>query len=90
MTEGIPASFIINRLETLSITVANFTLSRVVIVLPDSLSTLSTHGFTRLVGKYFNNTESHHESNEALMLEHGFVEIYDCGQASYTWTNKTG
>lgn len=46
---------------------------------------LSKHGFTRLVGKYFNNTKSNHESNEALMLEHGFVEIYDCGQAAYVW-----
>lgn len=26
-------------------------------------------------------------SNEALMLEAGFVEIYDCGQATYIWTN---
>ena len=24
-------------------------------------------------------------SNEALMLEAGFVEIYDCGQATYAW-----
>lgn len=24
-------------------------------------------------------------SNEALMLEAGFVEIYDCGQATYVW-----
>ena len=24
-------------------------------------------------------------SNEELMLEHGFVEIYDCGQAIYSW-----
>lgn len=46
---------------------------------------LSKHGFTRLVGKYFNITESHHESNEVLMLEHGFVEIYDCGQAVFIW-----
>lgn len=26
-------------------------------------------------------------SNAALMLEAGFVEIYDCGQATYIWTN---
>lgn len=26
-------------------------------------------------------------SNEALMLEAGFVEIYDCGQATYIWAN---
>lgn len=27
-------------------------------------------------------------SNEALMLEAGFVEIYDCGQATYVWHNE--
>lgn len=27
-------------------------------------------------------------SNEALMLEAGFVEIYDCGQATYIWHSE--
>lgn len=27
-------------------------------------------------------------SNEKLMLEHNFVEIYDCGQATYIWQAK--
>jgi hypothetical protein len=27
-------------------------------------------------------------SNEVLMLDAGFVEIYDCGQATYVWHNK--
>ncbi len=27
-------------------------------------------------------------SNEALLLEHGFVEIYDCGQATYVWKKE--
>lgn len=27
-------------------------------------------------------------SNETLMLETGFVEIYDCGQATYVWHNN--
>ena len=27
-------------------------------------------------------------SNEELMLENGFLEIYDCGQSSYVWQNK--
>ena len=27
-------------------------------------------------------------SNEALLLEHGFVEIYDCGQATYGWKKE--
>lgn len=26
-------------------------------------------------------------SNEELMLEHGFVEIYDCGQQAYEWAS---
>lgn len=26
-------------------------------------------------------------SNEELMLEHGFVEIYDCGQQAYEWNS---
>ena len=28
-------------------------------------------------------------SNDALMLEAGFVEVYDCGQASYAWRAAT-
>ncbi len=27
-------------------------------------------------------------SNETLMLEAGFVEVYDCGQATYVWHNN--
>lgn len=27
-------------------------------------------------------------SNEKLMLDNGFVEIYDCGQATYVWTRN--
>ena len=27
-------------------------------------------------------------SNEALMLEAGFVEVYDCGQATYVWKTE--
>ena len=27
-------------------------------------------------------------SNEVLMLEAGFVEVYDCGQATYVWHNN--
>ena len=29
------------------------------------------------------------ESNELLMLENGYLEMYDCGQSTYTWKNKT-
>ena len=28
-------------------------------------------------------------SNEALLLEHDFVEIFDCGQATYIWQLKS-
>ena len=28
------------------------------------------------------------ESNEQLMLEAGYLEVYDCGQSTYTWKNK--
>ena len=27
-------------------------------------------------------------SNEKLMLEHGWLPIYDCGQARYEWRNE--
>lgn len=38
-------------------------------------------GFDRLFGTDYGKTAS----NTQLMLEHGFVEIYDCGQATYEW-----
>ena len=38
-------------------------------------------GFDRLFGTDYGKTAS----NDRLMLEHGFVEIYDCGQATYVW-----
>lgn len=38
-------------------------------------------GFDRLFGTDYGKTAS----NTKLMLEHGFVEIYDCGQATYVW-----
>lgn len=40
-------------------------------------------GFDRLFGTNYGKTAS----NDRLMLEHGFVEIYDCGQAAYVWEN---
>ena len=27
-------------------------------------------------------------SNEELMIMHGFIEVYDCGQLTYVWNNK--
>ena len=43
---------------------------------------LRQQGFDRLLGDIF-GTYGKGTSNEELMLEHGFVEIYDCGQAVY-------
>lgn len=42
---------------------------------------LRTHGFDRLFKTNFGKGSS----NEKLMLEHGFVEVYDAGQATYTY-----
>lgn len=43
---------------------------------------LRQQGFDRLLGNIF-GTYGKGTSNEELMLEHSFVEIYDCGQAVY-------
>lgn len=42
---------------------------------------LRQRGFDQL----FNTNYGKGISNEQLMLEHGFVEIYDCGQSVYEW-----
>lgn len=47
-------------------------------------SLLLKQGFDRLLGDIF-GTFGKNTSNEQLMLDHGFVEIYDCGQSSYIW-----
>lgn len=44
---------------------------------------LRQQGFDRL----FNASYGKGTSNEQLMLEYGFVEIYDCGQSTYVWRN---
>lgn len=41
-------------------------------------------GFDRLFGTDYGKQTS----NTKLMLEHGFVEIYDCGQATYVWKKE--
>lgn len=43
---------------------------------------LRQQGFDRLVGEEF-GVYGKGTSNEEIMLENGFVEIYDCGQSSY-------
>ncbi len=47
-------------------------------------SLLLKNGFDRLFGTdYGKNT-----SNEQLMLQHGFVSVFDCGQATYSWKKQ--
>lgn len=41
-------------------------------------------GFDQLFGTSYGKGFS----NRELLLEHGFVEIYDCGQATYVWQKK--
>lgn len=45
---------------------------------------LRQRGFDQLFGTSYGKGTS----NEKLMIEHGFVEIYDCGQSSYIWRTK--
>lgn len=47
---------------------------------------LSQRGFDQLLGDKFGNYGKG-TNNEDLMLAHGFVEVYDCGQSSYGWIN---
>lgn len=42
---------------------------------------LRMHGADRLLGTSYGKGTS----NEEIMLKHGYVEIYDCGQATYVW-----
>ena len=47
-------------------------------------SVLRANGFDRLLGKEY-GFFGKGTSNRELMLEHGFVEVYDCGQSTYVW-----
>ena len=47
-------------------------------------SSLRARGFDILLGKEY-GCFGKGTSNNELMLKHGFVEIYDCGQASYKY-----
>lgn len=42
---------------------------------------LRQRGFDQLFGTNYGKGTS----NEMLMIEHGFVEVYDCGQSTYIW-----
>ena len=48
---------------------------------------LRQRGFDQLLGKEY-GCFGKGTSNEQLMLEHGFVEIYDCGQSVYVYINE--
>ena len=43
---------------------------------------LRQRGFDQL----FSTNYGKGTSNRELMLQHNFVEIYDCGQSTYVWT----
>jgi len=45
---------------------------------------LRQRGFDQLFGTNYGKGVS----NEELMLNHGFVKVYDCGQATYTWSKN--
>jgi len=47
---------------------------------------LRQRGFDQLLGKEF-GCYGKGTRNDELMLKHGFVEIYDAGQATYVWEN---
>lgn len=50
---------------------------------------LRQHGFSRLIHhKDAADDDLAGASNRDLMIEAGFVEIYDCGQATYVWHNQ--
>ena len=38
--------------------------------------------------KLFNANYGKGTSNETLMLKHGFLRVYDCGQATYAWSSS--
>lgn len=46
---------------------------------------LRQRGFDQLFGTHYGKGTS----NEQLMLDSGFVEIYDCGQSKYVWKSNT-
>lgn len=48
---------------------------------------LRQRGFDQLLGDRF-GCFGKGTSNDELMKQHGFVEVYDCGQSVYIWSNK--
>lgn len=50
-------------------------------------SLLVKNGFSRLHEDYDYTTHSRGDSNEYLMIENGYLPVYDCGQSVYVWSN---
>lgn len=48
---------------------------------------LRMRGFDKLLGETYGQTYGKGTSNEDLMREHGFVEVYDAGQSVYVWNS---
>lgn len=48
---------------------------------------LRQRGFDQLFGNIFGVYGKGTNNNE-LMIQHGFVEVYDCGQSTYAWCDK--
>ena len=48
---------------------------------------LRAQGFDRLLGNLF-GCFGHGSDNQTLMIEHGFIEVYDAGQATYVYNKK--
>lgn len=48
---------------------------------------LNQRGFDQLFGREYGEFGKG-TSNKELMLQHGFIQIYDCGQITYVWEKK--
>ena len=48
-------------------------------------SLLLQRGFSQLHGDHHYELANKGESNTELMLNAGYLEVYDCGQATYVW-----
>lgn len=49
---------------------------------------LRMQGFDKLLGESYGETFGKGTSNEELMRDHGFVEVFDAGQSVYSWQHK--
>ena len=49
---------------------------------------LRMRGFDKLLGETYGQTYGKGTSNEDLMREHGFLEVFDAGQSVYSWQSN--